>query len=300
VSNRVVRFYDLRILRNDELHGQEVEPGFWRQLAEIVNDRAPEKREEVIRGRRIFGEHRVSVQPARPYFYIGRVRNRAEWPDTLLDDGSGVVGRLEPSQQGAVLLEPSYVVPFGDRNRVAIMSMSRTAPSMAALEEWITAQSEMHLRDLQISLIPILNSRVMERLSRARGATSLTVVVEPMRTIPDGGGQIGHAARAARQVSTETDLTLKWSLGNRKGKLDTTSGLLDAARWIDDSWAKSAEVSLDITDDAGDAHREHYNLIKHRFTIRAQFDAPDDQHCSESSVIGGITDAIDEFSRQMR
>ncbi|MGH3998617.1 MAG: hypothetical protein ACRDTJ_14285, partial [Pseudonocardiaceae bacterium] len=109
-----MRFYDLRILRNDELRGQEVEPGFWRQLAETVNDREPEQREEVIRGRRIFGQHRVSVQPARPYFYIGRVRNRSEWPDTLLDDGSGVVGRLEPSQQGAVLLEPSYVVPFGD------------------------------------------------------------------------------------------------------------------------------------------------------------------------------------------
>ncbi|PZS40261.1 MAG: hypothetical protein DLM62_03825 [Pseudonocardiales bacterium] len=121
-----------------------------------------------------------------------------------------------------------------------------------------------------------------------------------MKTIPDGGGQIGRAAREARQVSTETDLTLKWSLANRKGKRDTTSGLLEAARWIGDSWAKSAEVSLDVTDDAGDSHREHYNLIKDRFTIRAQFEAPDDQHCSESSVIGGITDAIEEFSRQMR
>jgi hypothetical protein len=296
----VVRFYDLRILRNDEVHGQEVEPGFWRQLAENINDREPEQREQLVRGHRIFGEHRVSVQPARPYFYIGRVRNRSEWPDTLLDDGSGVVGRLEPSQQGAVLLEPSYVVPFGDRNRVAIMSMSRTSPSMAALEEWLTVQSEMELKDLQISLIPILNSHVMERLSRARGATSLTVVVEPMKTVPEGGGQIGHAARAARQVSTETDLTLKWSLANRKGKLDTTSGLLEAARWVEDSWAKSAEVSLDVIDDAGECHREHYNLIKHRFTIRAQFDAPDDQHRSESSVIGGITKAIDDFSQQMR
>jgi hypothetical protein len=300
VSSRVVRFYDLRILRNDALRGQEVEPGFWRQLADTVNDREPEQREEVIRGRRIFGEHRVSVQPARPYFYIGRVRNRAEWPDTLLDDGSGVVGRLEPSQQGAVLLEPSYVVPFGDRNRVAIMSMSQTSPSMAALEEWLTVQSEMHLKDLQISLIPILNRHVMERLSQSRGATSLTVVVEPMKTIPDGGGQIGQAARAAREVSAETDLTLKWSLANRKGKPSTTSDLLEAARWIDDSWAKSAEVSLEVPDDAGDFHREHYNLIKHRCTIRTQFEAPDDQHYSEASVIGGITDAIEEFSRQVR
>jgi hypothetical protein len=296
----VVRFYDLRILRNDELRGEEVEPGFWRQLAETLHDREPEKREEVIRGRRVFGEHRVSAHPARPYFYIGRVRNRSEWPDTLRDDGSGVVGRLEPSQQGTVLLEPSYVVPFGDRNRVAIMSMSQTSPSMVALEEWLTMQSEMHRKDLQISLIPILNPHVMERLSQSRGATSLTVVVEPMKAIPGGGGQIGRAAREARQVSSETDLTLKWSLANRKGKPSTTSDLLEAARWVDDSWAKSAEVSLEVPDDTGDFHREHYNLIKHRCTIHAQFEAPDDQHHSEASVIGGITDAIDEFNRQVR
>lgn len=298
--SRVVRFYDLRLLRNDVLFPQEVQAGFWRELAEIVSGRAPEQRERMIRGRRVFGEHRVSEQPARPYFYVGRVRARAEWPDTLLDDGSGVVGRLEPSQQGAVLLEPSYVVPFGDRNRVAIMSMSRTSPSMAALEEWLTVQAGMDLRECQISLIPILNPQVMERLSRARGATSLTVAVEPMKAVPDGGGQIGRASREARQVSTETDLSLKWSLGNRKGAPSTTLGLLEGARWVDDSWAKSAKVSLDVPDDEGRFHRESYNLIKHRFTIRARFEAPDDQHHSETSVLSGITDAIEEFSRQIR
>ncbi|MGH3904697.1 MAG: hypothetical protein ACRDTE_10975, partial [Pseudonocardiaceae bacterium] len=164
MTERVVRFYDLRVLRYDDLHGREVESGFWRTLAENVNERDPEDRERVIRGRRVFGEHRISVQPARPYFYIGRVRDRSEWPDTLLDDGSGTVGRLEPTQQGAVLLEPSYVVPFGNRNRVAIMNMSRTSPSIAALEEWLTVQADWKLEECQISLIPILNPSVMDRL----------------------------------------------------------------------------------------------------------------------------------------
>lgn len=300
MSKRVVRFYDLRVLRNDELRGREVKSGFWRELAERVSERDPEQRESVIRGRRIFGEHRVSVQPARPYFYIGRVRDRTEWPDTLLDDGSGVVGRLEPSQQGAVLLEPSYVVPFGDRNRVAIMSMSRTSPSMAALEEWLTVQAELDLQECQVSLIPILHPYGMERLSRARGATSLTVVVEPTKQPPAGGGQIGGASRAGRQVSTETEVTLKWSLGNRKGSPNTRSDLLEGARWVDESWAKSAEVSLEVPDDEGEFHREKYNLIKQRFTLQARFEAPNNQHYSEASVLGGITDAIAEFNRQMR
>jgi hypothetical protein len=300
VTKRVVRFYDLRVLQNDELYGREVEAGFWQELAGNVSERDPEQRESVIRGRRIFGEHRVSVQPARRYFYVGRVRDRAEWPDTLLDDGTGTVGRLEPSQQGAVLLEPSYVVPFGNRNRVAIMSMSQTSPSMAALEEWLTVQAELDLKECQVSLIPILHPHVMDRLSRAHGARILTVVVEPMRSVPSGGGQIGRAFRESRQVSMETDLTLKWSLGNRQGAPSTTSDLLEGARWVDDSWAKSAEVSLEVPDDEGRLHRESYNLIKHRFTLRAQLEAPDHQHHSEASVLGGITDAIEKFNRQMQ
>lgn len=192
------------------------------------------------------------------------------------------------------------MVPFGDRNRAAIMSMSRTSPSMATLEEWLTVQLKMDLQKLQISLIPILNPHVMERLSRAHGVTSLTVVVEPMRTVPEGGGQIGRASREARQVSTETDLILKWSLGNRKGAPSTTSDLLDGARWINDSWAKSAKVSLQMTDDEGRFRRETVDLIRQRFTISARFEALDGQPYSEASVISGITDAIEEFSRQMR
>ncbi|MGH4013629.1 MAG: hypothetical protein ACRDSL_06780, partial [Pseudonocardiaceae bacterium] len=156
------------------------------------------------------------------------------------------------------------------------------------------------LEECQISLIPILNPSVMDRLSQAQGARILTVVVEPMSSPPSGGGQIGNAARAARQVSIETDLTLKWSLGNRKGTHSTKSDLLAAARWVDDSWAKSAQVSLEVPDDEGRFHRESYNLIKHRFTLQARFDTPDDQHPSEVSVLGGITDAIAEFNRQMR
>jgi hypothetical protein len=294
--SRVVRFYDLRILRDDEMQGREAEPGFWRVLGEHVNGWPPEKREDTIRGRRIFGEHRVSRQPARPYFYIGRVRDRAEWPDVLV---GSTVGHLELQQQETVLLEPSYVVPFGDRNRVAVLSMSRAAPSVAVQEEWITIKAGMD-QQLQATLIPILKPDVEDRVNRAQGAVSLTVVIPPLKSIPEGGGQIGRAAREGRNVSTETTFTLKWSLGHRRGAPSTTSGLLDGARWVDGSWASSADVSLDVPDEEGVLHREQYNLIKHRFTLRAWFDVPDDQPASEESVMSGMTDAIEQFSSQMR
>jgi hypothetical protein len=295
-----VRFYDLRVMEHDELHGQEVKAGFWQKLGTRVDGRTPEERERSIRGKRVFGEHRVATRPAQQYFYVGRVRDRAEWPDTLLDDGSGTVGQLEPNQQDAVLLEPCYLVPFGRLNQVAIMSMSQSSPSIAALEDWLTAQVELDLKDCHLSLIPILNPTVMERLRRAQGATVLAVAVEPMREVPRGGGQIGRAIRASKEVSSETDLTLKWSMGNRKAAPSTKADLLEGARWVDGSWAKSAEVSLDVPDDDGRLRREHYNLIKERFTVRARWDSPDGEHHPEMSVVAGITDAIDEFNRRVR
>lgn len=262
-----------------------------------MEERPAENLETVIRGRRIFGEHRVSKQPARRYFYVGRVRDRAEWPDTLQGN---IVGRLELREREAVLLEPSYVVPFGDRNRVAVMSMSRSAPSVATLEEWVTVQAEMDLKKLQASLIPILKPDVQERLQRAQGAVSLTVVVPPLTNVPGGGGQIGRAAREGRQVSAETTFSLRWSLGHKKGAPATTSELLDGARWVDGSWASSADVSLDVLDGEGVVHREQYNLIKHRMTLQASLNVPDDQPPVEASVMAGMTEAIDKFSRLMR
>lgn len=59
----------------------------------------------------------------------------------------------------------SYVVPFGDHNRVAIMSMSRISPSMTVLEEWLTVQTELDLKECQVLLIPILHPCVVDRLS---------------------------------------------------------------------------------------------------------------------------------------
>ena len=50
------------------MQGRTVEDGFWPKLADKGNDRSPESLEQTIRGRRVFGEHRVARQPGRPYF----------------------------------------------------------------------------------------------------------------------------------------------------------------------------------------------------------------------------------------
>ncbi|NKY89768.1 hypothetical protein [Nocardia veterana] len=149
-----------------------------------------------------------------------------------------------------------------------------------------------------LNLIPVINSRVSERLAEANGATILRVKVEPGAQVPEtGGGFIGEAARAAKQVSAETDIELGWTLSHRSGHEDTKMTLLEGARWVRSSFVKSAQVSLEIPD--GDSFkRQAYDLVKEQFTTTQKFDIRRDEPPSEMSVLTGINDAIEKFRKE--
>ncbi len=293
---KIVRFYDLRLLPRDGDDTRPIQPGFWPALGVQIETRSPRECQVSARGRLVHGEHRTCHQPAKQYFYVGRVRDRSDWPDTL--DRSGAVGELELSLRDSVLLEPTYVVPFGAQNRVAVLTMSQSSPRVSTLEDWFSRMAGLDPAIEQLTLLPILNQHVAERLAQASGATVFQVHAEPHADIPDGGGEIGAAARAAKAVSSETDIVLKWSLARRSGSAETRSDLLRAAQWVRGDWAKSAQVSLRLPGDEADGpHVEQYDLISHHFTQQVRFDVQAGSRPSEASVIGGITDAIGSFNR---
>jgi len=296
MMRKVVRFYDLRMLPKDSNDSVLIDPGFWDGLGDVVYATPPEGCQVKVRGRLVHGEYRTCSQPACRYFYVGRVRPPADWPDTL--DSTGAVGNLELSLRDQVLLGKTYVVPFGAVNRVAVLTMSQSAPRVSTLDDWFSRIAGLDPAVEQLNLVPILDRQVAERLEESSGATVLRVHAEPHADIPDGGGEIGVATRAAKAVSSETDIVLKWSLANRNGSAETTSGLLRAARWVRGDWAKSAVVSLQIPGDDEEGPRvEQYDLISHHFTRREKFDIIEGGRPTEESVISGITEAISGFNR---
>lgn len=299
MMRKVVRFYELRAEKKVG-NGTRLDPvsnDFWQKMAQHVEGLPPANRQINIRGRTTHGESRAGKQPATRYFYIAGVRERAEWPDSL-SSATGIVGDLEPQDRDAVLVEPTYVVPFGASNQIAVLTMSATSPRVTALESWFSAMLEPSGIVHNYTLVPIINSRVSERLAEANGATILRVKVQPGVDVPEtGGGSIGAAARAAKQVSTETDIELGWTLGHRSGHEDTKTTLLEGARWVRGDFVKSAEVSLEVAD-GHDIRRVQYDLIKEHFTSKQKFDIKRDERPSELSVLTGMNNAIEGFRKE--
>lgn len=90
MARKIVRFYELRCVTNSNLDRLTKYNGrFWPDLGEKVTPLGSEDRTVGPKGRQLYGEYRQAMQPAVPYFYIGRVRSRSDWPDTL-DRDSGV------------------------------------------------------------------------------------------------------------------------------------------------------------------------------------------------------------------
>lgn len=293
---KMVRFYDLRLLPKNGQESVRVEPGFWAELGNRVVAKEPAQCQVKVRHRLIHGEFRTCRQPAQRYFYVGKVRPRSDWPDTL--DPTGVVGELELALRDQVLLEKTYVVPFGAANRIAVLTMSQSAPRVSTLEEWFTNMAGLDPTEQQLTLVPILDRRIAEMLEESVGATLLQVHTEPHADIPGGGGETGDAIRAAKAVSSELDVVLKLSLANRAGTASTKSDLLRAAQWMRGDWAKSATVSLQLPSDDGEGFRtEQVDLVSHHFAVREKFDITSDGRPTEESVITGMTEAIGGFNR---
>lgn len=293
---KTVRFYQLKHIASTTVESEitDAPENFWTALHDQVLKIDAIDRRVNVRSRVIYGEAKTSPNPAQRYFYIGGLRSRAEWPDSLSAE-SGSIGELRPEDDNISLVEPAYVVPFGYSNQIAMLNMSAGSPRVAALESWVTAVVGRNGYQGVFTLLPIINSRVQQRLAEAVGATKFTVKVQQSTPIPEyGGGTVGQAARAAKAVSTETDIELGWSLANRKGSSDTKGSLLAAARWIRDDWVKSASVNLELPD-GEHFKRLKYDLIKEQFTSTQRFEIRSDSSPSELSVLTGINQAIESF-----
>ncbi|MFD2473416.1 hypothetical protein [Amycolatopsis silviterrae] len=294
-----MRFYELQVVKSSGGSDRVItaNPDFWQKMGDYVGNLPSADRQVPIRGRSVYGEHRLATRPAQRYFYVGGVRERAEWPDGL-SGATGIVGDLQPRDQSTVLIEPTYIVPFGVNNQVAVLTMSAASPRVTALESWFTAVHKRSDPAIAYMLTPVVNSRVAHRLGEAEGATVLRVTVKHGSDVPEaGGGHIGEAARAARSVSQETDIQLGWTLSHRTGDEQTKTALLEGARWVREDFVSKAEVNLVLADGDGFKRRK-YDLLKQQFTAMEKFDIRSNERPSEFAVLTGVHQAIDAFRKE--
>jgi hypothetical protein len=298
---KTVRFYQpVMIDQNGKRH--EVTGDFWRKVRDKVNAAKPVDRECRFNFVDYFGQAHLARKPAIDYVYFGRIRPRADHPDGYRPN-HGAIGPLQPAQAGDLISEPTYVVPIGSRNIIAVMRPTTGASRIQAIEAWLNHIVDMIDTPNVFTLRPFIDEGIYQRLMGAQGVTKLHVKVAPGTEVPSGlSGAIGQAIEAASEDTTdELSLEMTWSFGHRKGSQGMRSAMLNTAQAIaraSGSWVEKAEVNMQVEDEEGDLRVEQHNLFEDRVAFTADFEVPDGEEPSEESVLTGIQGAIEEFRRR--
>src|SRR4051794_12381367 len=110
--SKVVRFYEATKLgQGDKVVA--IKGNYWTALFNKLGALPYDKRVHSYSATDYYGDAKLGKKPALRYLYAGRLRDKGDWPDTF---AGGVVGDL--SLQG-LLVEPTYLVPFGNKNYCA-------------------------------------------------------------------------------------------------------------------------------------------------------------------------------------
>jgi hypothetical protein len=296
VSKRV-RFYEAVKLNQRDTR-LPIANGFWTTFAEELEAKDPADREHQFNRVVYVGEAKSPVSPATPYIQVSRVRS----PSEQLDRYNPETGRVEPLEfdnPSDRVAEPTYIVPFGLHNYVAVMSPAIRATRPEAIDSWLTEMCGLTLTENRVELRPIIDENTLSKILNARGATKLNLRVEKDSVIPSGGGIMGNAVReAALQTTDETTLEMTWSFGHSKGSLSAKEKLLEAAQWIaQGGFTEKAAVSIEVEGPDGEFKSELHNIFMDRVTKTIQFEVDEGSRPSDTTVLLAIVEAIQEFNR---
>lgn len=292
---KTVKFYE-PLIRNQKGERQTISGEFWKDARESINELSEAERNHTYRGVRYYGESRNPVSPATPYVYVGRLRPAADHPDGFRP-GAGILGPLQPAQDGDLISEPTLVLPFGTQNYVAVMSPVTGGTRIQAIEHWLNLALGFFPTDNALALAPLWDKKMADKLANSSGATRVQVRVAPGNEVPgELPGRLMNAVRASAEI-TPSDLSVEmtWSFGHASGSQPSKTELLQAAReiWAGE-WADTAEVNLEVQ--KGEKIKtEIHHLINDRLTYTAKFDVAEGQSPSEMSVLKGMQDAIAQF-----
>ncbi len=302
-SKKVVRFYEATTIDQKD-NVKTMDSRFWSTLLKNLGTEPHTARIFTYSGTEYYGEAKRGKTPAVAYLYAGRLRGRDDWPDTF-DSTSGVVSELQLAGQ---LVEPTYIVPFGNNNYCAVMTPRIGGLHPSALESWLTAALGLTTTGDRIELRPLINTDVATKLDNvAVGVTKLSVRFPAGTDFPPqadrGGGDVGEAMRvAAAGTTADMSAEVVYSLGHSRGTAAARTSLLTAARWIvRRNYADKATVSMLIpqTDADGETLRtESHDLIKDRVTYQVSMATAEGQPPLEKSVLSAIQDAIDRYRRE--
>lgn len=293
MSTKIVKFYRPVLIHQD---GSREEPNddFWAAAHAHIASSDPGVRGVNFRGASFFGEAAVGRARAYQFIRVGRVRYRADWPETIDPDGN--VDEL--TLEGRDIFEGGYVVPFGTETRVAVMGPVRGLVSVAAIEWWLGHVLGIAATNTSLELVPEIDPTLARKLNEAIGVSRLSVHMPKGTALNmEVDSQVEEAFATAHEASDDDlNVDLTFSFGHQRPQEEKAGMLKRAAQKIAESGsAERVDVSLMLEDADGGYKIEQHELIRDRVAVTVRFDVDDDSRLSADEILDAVHAAITEF-----
>lgn len=300
MAQKIVRFFE-PVHTNSLGRSVSISGDFWEELLTRVESLDLSERESNINDVSYVGEARHPKSPVMPHLQLHRIRNLSEQINEF-DKIDGLISPLHLDSPSKRIAEPTYLVPFGKENFVAILSPAPRGTHLSAIEEWLTHATGIGAADGTVTLRPIIDESIMQKLQNAQGGSRLELRVERGTNLPtDGGGEIGDALRQISRGTTEDmSLDLTWSFGYDKQPSSWRKKLVNAATWIaQTAWTDKAKINFTYLGEDGELHTETHDIFRDRVAINIQIESNVDERLEESYVLHAISSAIQQFNSRM-
>jgi len=296
VSKRVT-FYDTVVDVTDDSGvetTQPVAPNFWPTLMDKLDERKHTGRIQTIGARRYYGQVVLPTRPAIRHLQVGRLRDLSEHLEQT-HVLSGVVGPLELRDPNLRVSEPTFVVPFGQGGRVAMISPGRST-RQETIGHWLTAVLTLLPKGKSIRFVPVIDTDMLAKVISAQGAVGVEFNFDSAMSLAGSNSAILKSVEAVRTMGPNTGtVTISWSLGRDGGSHQDRNLLQSAAEAIIKmNLARRATANLVMTDDDENLRRETHDLIADKVvkTIRYKVGADDSQ--TTETILVAVNDAISE------
>ncbi|GAA2074668.1 hypothetical protein IDH50_11245 [Aeromicrobium tamlense] len=293
MSTKTVKFFRPVLVHQD---GSREDPNddFWSDAHTVIAGLDSKERGINYRAASYFGEAGTGSARAYQYIRVGRVRYRADWPETI--DPNGHVDEL--NLDGRDIFEGGYVVPFGTETRVAVIGPIRGLVSVNAIEWWLGQTLGLANTDVTLELVPEVDPALARKLNEAIGVSRLSVRMPKGTALNlDVDSQVEEAFATAHEASgDDLNVDIAFSFGHQRPQPQKASMLQKAARKIAESGAaERVDVSLMLDNGDGGYTVEQHELIRDRVAVTVEFNVEDDSRLSTDEILDAVHTAITKF-----
>lgn len=297
-----VTFYDTVVettTKTGKTKVKRVQDDFWvTTLARVSALTDHKKRIHTTSGKRYYG---VVVRPTSPninHLQVGRLRDLSEHLEQT-NLASGKVGPLILPDPNLRVSEPTFVVPFGTKGRIAVLSPGKST-RQETIANWLTGVLDLAPKGKSIRFRPVVDHQAIARLVGSQGAVAVEFNIDAETSLPTDGDV--PLLAAVEEVRTEGPsmgtITIGWSLGRDGGTINDRNIIKSLAMKIaTGNFARRAKVNMILEDEDGNLHREEHNLLEDQIVAKVSYDVEADTQTSAEVVLQAVADAIKTFNQ---